>query len=50
MPKENEAEARAHAGKGLEIRGVGSFDEALKALAGLDGSNALALGKPGAGA
>jgi PDZ domain-containing protein len=50
VPKENEAEARAHAGNGLEIHGVGSFDEALKALAGLDGSNALALGKPGAGA
>ena len=49
VPKENEAEARAHAGGGLEIRGVGSFDEALKALATLDGSNALALGKPGSG-
>jgi len=50
VPKENEAEARAHAGKGLEIRGVATFDEALKTLATLDGSNALALGKPGAGA
>ncbi len=50
VPKENEAEARAHAGSGLEVRGVASFDEALKALATLDGSNALALGKPGAGA
>jgi PDZ domain-containing protein len=50
VPKENEAEARAHAGSGLEIRGVASFDEALKALSSLDGSNALALGKPGAGA
>lgn len=49
VPKENEAEARAHAGKGLEIRGVANFDEALKALGSLDGSNALALGKPGAG-
>ena len=49
VPKENEAEARAHAGSGLEIRGVGTFDEALKALATLDGSNALALGKSGAG-
>jgi PDZ domain-containing protein len=49
VPKENEAEARAHAGKGLEIRGVGTFDEALKALGSLEGSNALALGKPGAG-
>jgi PDZ domain-containing protein len=50
VPKANEAEARAHAGKNLEIRGVATFDEALKALASLDGSNALALGKPGAGA
>ncbi len=50
VPKANEAEARAHAGKNLEIRGVATFSEALKALASLDGSNALALGKPGAGA
>ncbi len=49
VPKENEAEAKAHAGGGLEIRGVGSFEEALKALGSLEGSNALALGKPGAG-
>ncbi|HET7720770.1 MAG TPA: S16 family serine protease, partial [Acidimicrobiales bacterium] len=49
VPKENEAEARAHAGKNLEIRGVSNFDEALKALGSLEGSNALALGKPGAG-
>lgn len=49
VPKENEAEARAHAGKGLEIRGVGNFDEALQALGSLEGSNALALGKPAAG-
>lgn len=49
VPKANEAEARAHAPKGLEIRGVGTFEEALKALGTLEGSNALALGKPGAG-
>jgi Lon-like protease len=49
VPKENEAEARAHAGKNLEIRGVANFDEALKALGALEGSNALALGKPGSG-
>lgn len=46
VPKENEAEALAHAGGGLLVRGVANFDEALKALATLDGSNALALGKP----
>jgi PDZ domain-containing protein len=50
VPKENEAEARAHAGSKLQIRGVGSFDDALKALGSLDGSNALALGRPGPGA
>jgi PDZ domain-containing protein len=50
VPKENEAEARAHAGSKLQIRGVSSFDDALKALGSLDGSNALALGRPGAGA
>jgi PDZ domain-containing protein len=49
VPKDNEAEARAHAGKNLKIIGVATFDDALKALASLDGSNALALGKPGAG-
>ena len=47
VPKANEAEARANAGDGLEVRGVATFDEALKALGSLDGSNALALGKPG---
>lgn len=46
VPKENEAEARAHAGSKLQIRGVSTFDEALKALGALDGSNALALGRP----
>jgi len=50
VPKENEAEAKAHAGGGLQIRGVANFEEALAALGALDGSNALALGKPGAGA
>ncbi|HEX3621401.1 MAG TPA: PDZ domain-containing protein [Acidimicrobiales bacterium] len=50
VPKENEAEARAHAGSKLKILGVGSFDDALKVLGSLDGSNALALGKPGPGA
>jgi PDZ domain-containing protein len=49
VPKENEAEAKAHAGSGLEILGVGTFEEALSALSSLEGSNAMALGKPGAG-
>lgn len=50
VPKANEAEARAHAGGKVEIRGVATFEEALKALSALEGSNAMALGKPGAGA
>ena len=50
VPKENEAEARAHAGSKLQIRGVSSFDEALQVLGSLDGSNALALGKTHPGA
>ena len=49
VPKVNEAEARAHAGGRLQIRGVANFDDALEALGSLDGSNALALGKPGGG-
>lgn len=50
VPKENEAEARAHAGSKLKVIGVSSFDDALKALGSLDGSNALALGRPAPGA
>jgi PDZ domain-containing protein len=46
VPKENEAEARKHAGKNLKIYGVSSFDEALSVLGGMQGSNALALAKP----
>ncbi|MDQ2826955.1 MAG: PDZ domain-containing protein [Actinomycetota bacterium] len=49
VPKANEAEAKAHAGRGLQVLGVSSFDDALHALASLSGSNALALGKPGSG-
>lgn len=49
VPKENEAEARAHAGSRLQILGVSSFQEALQALGSLSGSNAMALGKPGSG-
>ena len=49
VPKANEAEARANAGGKVEIRGVATFEEALSALGSLEGSNALALGKPGGG-
>lgn len=48
VPKGNLAEARSRGG-GLDIRAVGSFEEALAVLASLQGSNALALGQPGAG-
>lgn len=46
VPKENEAEAKKHAGKSLKIYGVSSFDEALSVLGSMQGSNALALAKP----
>jgi len=49
VPKENEAEAKADAGSGLTVLGVSSFEDALKALGSLRGSNALALGKPAGG-
>ncbi|MEA2932611.1 MAG: Lon-like protease, partial [Actinomycetota bacterium] len=49
VPRENLAEARARAGRGLQVLPVDSFDDALRVLGGLDGSNALALGEPGAG-
>jgi PDZ domain-containing protein len=46
VPKANEAEARSRAGKGLQIFGVSTFDDALAALGSMRGSNALALAKP----
>lgn len=46
VPKANEAEAKAHAGTGLDVRGVGNYDEALQVLGTLQGSNALALAQP----
>ena len=46
VPKDNEVEARKHAGNGLTIIGVESFDQALTALGSMQGSNALALAKP----
>lgn len=49
VPKANEAEARARAGNGLQVRGVASFEEALKVLGSVQGSNALALGRPSPG-
>ncbi|HEX2023365.1 MAG TPA: S16 family serine protease [Acidimicrobiales bacterium] len=49
VPKDNLGEAQAHAGDHLLVRAVDSFDEALKALAELPGSNATSLASSGAG-
>ena len=48
VPRANLEEARSRAGDSLRVLPVESFDDALRALGGLDGSNALALGQPGA--
>jgi Lon-like protease len=49
VPSANLDEALSKAGGGLQIHAVDSFDHALRVLADLEGSNALALGQPGAG-
>ncbi len=48
VPKGNETEARAAAGPGLTVYAVDNFDEAVRRLGSLRGSNAVALG-PAAG-
>jgi len=48
VPRANLADARRAAGTGLDIRPVDNFDDAVRQLASLKGSNALALGRPGA--
>jgi len=40
VPRENYDEAKAHAGDDLEVVAVGTYDDALRALATLPGSNA----------
>ena len=50
VPRANLDEALTRAGDGLKILPVDSFDDALRVLGGLDGSNALALGHAEAGA
>jgi Lon-like protease len=47
VPRANLEEARSRAGNGLQVLPVDSFEDALRVLAGLEGSNALALGPPG---
>jgi len=49
VPRANLEEARSRAGSGLQVLPVDSFDDALRALGELEGSNALALGLPGTG-
>jgi RNA-binding protein YlmH len=49
VPRDNLEEARSHAGDRLEVRAVGTFDEALKAVAELPGSNAGSLASSAAG-
>ena len=48
VPRANLAEARREAGKKLDVRPVDNFEDAVRELGTLAGSNALALGKPGA--
>ncbi len=49
VPKENFAEAKAHAGSHLKVVAVGSYDDALRALAALPGSNAGEFVQSGGG-
>ena len=46
VPRENLDEARSSGAEGLQVHAVDTFDEALKVLGSLQGSNALALGRP----
>lgn len=43
VPRDNYAEAKAHAGSKLKVMAIGNYDDALRALATLPGSNAGAL-------
>jgi PDZ domain-containing protein len=49
VPEDNLREAQAHAGDHLLVRAVDTFDEALKAVAELPGSNAPSLASPASG-
>jgi PDZ domain-containing protein len=50
VPSEEYAEAKSRAGRGLRVEKADTLDEALRILGSLRGSNALALGRPGASA
>jgi len=49
VPKENFTEAKAHAGSHLKVVAIGTYDDALRALATLPGSNAGEFVGSGAG-
>lgn len=49
VPRDNLREAQAHAGEHLVVRPVDTFDEALKAVGELPGSNATSLASSAAG-
>ena len=49
VPKANYKEAKAHAGDHLRVYSVDNFDDALRVLGSLKGSNALALARPAPG-
>jgi PDZ domain-containing protein len=49
VPRDNLDEAQAHAGDRLMVRAVDDFDQALRAVAELPGSNAASLVSPAAG-
>ena len=49
VPKGNYAEARAHAGSRLRVVAVDTFDDALRAIGSLPGSNAPPLAHAGSG-
>jgi PDZ domain-containing protein len=46
VPRANYKDARAHAGNHLKVYAVDTFDDALRVLGSLKGSNALALARP----
>ena len=49
VPKGNYKEAKARAGSHLKVYAISSFDDALRVLGSLRGSNALALPRPPGG-
>jgi len=46
VPRDNYKEAKAHAGNDLQVYAIDNFDDALRILSSLKGSNAQALARP----